>query len=93
MNLGTKGGADLRPSSSDELQIYTNKNGIPVNIMPKAQPTDGQTMVKKEIEYFINCIKENKEPSPSAEKSLTIMRVIDAIYKLSNRGGEIIVIN
>lgn len=79
--FGTEGGAHSPP-----LEIYKDWNDVELDITPRLPEADAY---QEEINHFIECIREGKEPIPNAEQGVTIMRIIDAIYESSERGEEV----
>ncbi|HEY3329994.1 MAG TPA: Gfo/Idh/MocA family oxidoreductase [Capsulimonadaceae bacterium] len=81
--LGTEGGADLEP-----LTIYKNMNGTPVDIKPQFPQLAGH---EAEIVHFIDCITGGKQPISTAEQGLHILQILDAIYRSSQSGKEVVI--
>jgi predicted dehydrogenase len=91
--LGTEGAVDLyvaNYASENTLTFYTETGGAPVTIRPSVK------VVRSDHDYaaaeFINCIKEDKMPTATAEQGLTIMKMIEAIYQSSEIGREIAIL-
>ena len=80
---GTKGGARLDP-----LEIYSEKNGILIDICPKVKPLSGH---QEEVRHFIECIKRKKKPISPGEEGWEVMKLLDAIYESAEKGREVIV--
>jgi len=82
LNLyGTKGGINLRP-----LELYTERYGNPLDVALKFNETSG---FEAQVAHFVQCIAEDKDPTPNGEDGLGIMKVIDAIYKSAETGREV----
>ena len=80
---GTKGGARLDP-----LEIYSERNGVLVDIHPKVKPLSGH---QEEVRHFIECIKRKKKPISPGEEGWEVMKLLDAIYESAEKGREVIV--
>ncbi len=78
---GTKGGAQLDP-----LVIYTERKGTLMDITPNVKDLNPFAL---EIEHFIDCVTKGKEPMPSAEQGIMLMRMLDGIYRSSKMGKEV----
>lgn len=79
--FGTDGGAHSPP-----LEIYKDWNDVELDITPRVPEVDAY---QEELNHFIECIREGKEPLPNADQGATIMRIIDAIYESGERGEEV----
>lgn len=80
---GTDGGADLDP-----LRIHTDMAGAPVDIAPHAPHIGGH---EAEVAHFIDCIRQGKAPIATAEQGLHVLQILDAIYRSSETGREIVI--
>jgi glucose-fructose oxidoreductase len=82
--VGTKGALQLKPAFD-----YHQKPELTITIDGKdKQKTFDQTdQFGGEIEYFSQCILENKEPEPSGYEGLADIRIVHAILQ-SMRSGQ-----
>lgn len=80
---GTEGGADLEP-----LRIHTTMAGVQADISPHAPNIGGH---EAEVAHFIDCIQQGKAPLSTAEQGLHVLQILDAIYRSSETGREIII--
>jgi predicted dehydrogenase len=78
---GTKAGAEWGP-----LRLFTDIAGQPVDIIPHLPPTDA---FAGEINHFIECILEDKEPIPNIEQAIAIQKILDAVYKSAEIHKEV----
>ena len=78
---GTKGGATLNP-----LTIYTERSGILCDITPQVPKGNG---FHGETAHFVECILKRRTPSPSAERGVQLMQMLDAVYRSSQTGKEV----
>ena len=78
---GTKGGATLDP-----LTIYTERNGLPIDITPSPPQRNG---FEAQIRHFVECLMAGTEPGPSAEQGVALMQMLDGIYSSASTGGEV----
>lgn len=79
--FGTDGGAHSPP-----LEFYKDWGGVELDITPHVPEVDAY---QEELNHFIECVREGKEPIPSADQGVVIMGLIDAIYESSRRGEEV----
>lgn len=75
--LGTLGGAQLNPP-----KIFKDLENLSTNIEISEKPFEWG---EGEIEHFIECIRENKEPIATGEQGLIIMKMLMAIYESSKK--------
>lgn len=75
--FGDRAGAKLFPSA----RIYSCGK----KLKEKKQP-DGKDL--SPFADFIKCIRNGREPEASGEDGLTVMKIIDAIYKSAKTGKE-----
>jgi predicted dehydrogenase len=83
--FGSKGGVSLSP----EFELYTDMNGYLANVelaMPAGHSFDG--LFQNEINYFVDALINDVDTYPIAEEGITLMKIIDGIYKSDEIGGE-----
>ena len=78
---GTKGGADLEP-----LTIFVERKGMTLDVTPTPPQVNA---FAGEVEHFVRCILEGKEPGPSAEQGVMLMKMLDGIYRSGETGKEV----
>lgn len=86
---GTKGYARVLPS-----EFHTHVGGvwsITHPQMPKRETQVDLPMYQAQMEYFLDCILNNKEPIPGGVDGLWTMRMLEAAYR-STEIGEAVVI-
>ncbi|MCS6830622.1 MAG: Gfo/Idh/MocA family oxidoreductase, partial [bacterium] len=76
--MGTKGGATLDP-----LRIFTDRHGVPEDLHPHAPNIPGHLA---EIEHFVDCIMKRKPTIAPIEHGVTIMRILDGVYRSAETG-------
>ncbi|MDR3710492.1 MAG: Gfo/Idh/MocA family oxidoreductase [Capsulimonadaceae bacterium] len=81
--LGTEGGADLEP-----LTIYRTLHGVPVDLKPKFPNIGGHDA---EVKHFVECICNSTTPISTAEQGLHVLQILDAIYRSSASGHEVVI--
>ena len=86
---GDKAGAKMDP----ELHIFTNLNGYMTNVDfagGTALSFDG--LFDREINHYVDCVlgKAEKCIAP-AEDGITLMKILDAIYKSAATGHEVLI--
>lgn len=70
---GEKCGARLYP-----LEIFTERNGVPVDISPKLKQMDPY---EEEVRVFIEAVERKADVQSSAEEGVKTIRLIDKIYE------------
>lgn len=80
---GTKGGAKLYP-----LELYTDIDYNQVNIQI---PTNNVILHNAEIKHFLDCVVNGDETMNPGEDGVTIMKILDAIYKASETKKEVLI--
>jgi len=80
--FGEKAGCKLDP-----LRIFTEENGVQVDVTPQVPPLKGST-IAAEVCYFIECILEGKPPIATEEDGIWLMKMLDAIYESARTGKE-----
>ena len=81
--LGTKAGADTSP-----LRTYQKEGGIPTETVYNLPPGEAPA-ARTSIGHFVECVTKRKEPITSPGKGLSVMRILDAIYRSSRTGKEV----
>ncbi|MEN2984983.1 MAG: Gfo/Idh/MocA family oxidoreductase [Dictyoglomaceae bacterium] len=76
--LGTLGGAQLNPP-----KIFKDLENMSSNIEIIEKSTEWG---EGEIDHFVECVKENKEPIATGEQGLTVMKMLMGIYESSEKG-------
>ena len=86
--FGPKGGAKMDP----ELELYSDMAGYMTDIKlayPTALSFDG--LFEKEIDHYVDCVKNGTECLSPAEDGITIMKILDAIYESAKTGHEVLI--
>ena len=78
---GTDGGAELSP-----LKLLKYVNDCPNWIEPKIPENN---MFDEEIRHFVDCITEDKKPTVTLEHGITMMKIMDGIYKSAETGRSV----
>lgn len=80
--FGTRGGASLEPCI-----IHTDLYGeSPVDIRPEVPQVYGH---EGELQHFIDCIVEGRQPLATLEHGIAVQRMLDGIYESARSGGEV----
>jgi len=85
--LGTEGGADI--PDFGKLKVYTDMGGSPVDITPHVPNISGR---QGEINHFVSCIAEDKEPISTAQQGLHMLQILDALYQSAQTGREVVIV-
>ncbi|MBE7024593.1 MAG: Gfo/Idh/MocA family oxidoreductase [Ruminococcaceae bacterium] len=86
--LGDRGGLTVEP----EMHLHTVQNDIVTNIDPVyTVPKDAfAAFFAKEIEHFVACVRGDETVCRNpAEDGVELMKILDAIYKSAEIGGEV----
>jgi len=80
---GDRAGASLMPPLK-----FTESGGEWVET-PVEHP-EVEDVYLEEMKHFVECLREGKRPEPLPEQGLTVMRLIDAIYRSASTGKDVI---
>ena len=84
--FGTRGGMCLDP----ELEIYTDSCGYLTNVsLDRSTALSFDGLFEKEIGYFVDAVVNDKDVSSIAEDGVTLMKILDAIYKSAETKQEV----
>ena len=84
--LGTSGGLSMHDGV---LKLFGEEAGGMVDIVPQVKNISGWG--DNETRHFIDCIKNDREPLSTPEDAVKMMKIIDAIYKSSESGREVVI--
>lgn len=86
--FGTKAGAMLNP----ELEMYTQTNGY-MSDVKLCVPTalSFENLFANEINHFVDCVANGTECIAPAEDGVTLMKILDAIYRSAETGHEVVI--
>lgn len=82
--LGTKGGAETNP-----LKIFGEKNETYYEMTPAIMSKFSSYEV--EVRGFYDAIQNDTEPPVTGEQALNVIKILDAIYKSSEDGKEVVI--
>ena len=86
--FGTKAGAKMDP----ELEIFTEMNGYMADVNLNAKTAlDFDGLFENEINHFIACLNDGIDCRAPAADGVTLMKILDAIYKSAETGHEVII--
>jgi predicted dehydrogenase len=80
--LGTEGGCQ-----TDPLKIFREEHGTLVDVTPVFVPET--KIFQSEMRAFLDCIKNDTEPPVTGEQALSVMKILDGIYRSSEIGAEV----
>ena len=89
---GRTGGARLSmPNFREEhsLQVITEMGGTLVDVAPAMPQEKGINEYDREIAAFVQSIRTGTPPPATAEQGLTVMLIIDALYRSAQSGQEV----
>lgn len=84
--LGADGGASLR---GDQIRLLTEQFDQPVEL-DLTKPNNDEGPRIRMSRHFAECVRENKQPLTHAMTGFTNNLILDAIYRSSETGKEII---
>ncbi|SFL36050.1 Predicted dehydrogenase [Paenibacillus sp. 1_12] len=84
--MGSDGGASIR-GTEGKLLTETFERATEVELITPANDEGGRIRLSR---HFIECIREGKEPTTSAMSGFTNNLILDAIYRSSQTGHEVI---
>ncbi len=84
---GTKGGIEVDP----EVVIVKEMHDTIVNLHPQVDHNSFHfaKAFQAEIDHFISCIEEGKEPISPVEDGVELMKILCGIYESAEKGKEI----
>lgn len=84
--FGSKGAAVMPP-----LTIHKAMHGHLVNVTPEIDQRKNlyKESYRLEIEHFLECIREDKEPLTSGKDALPVLEILDAMYQSASEGREV----
>jgi predicted dehydrogenase len=87
--FGTKAGAQLPDpnDSKNPVRIYTETNNIISDLIPEIPRIDSYF---EEVKHFIECIKEGKQPVTKKEEIISVVKIIEGIYKSAEKNEPVI---
>lgn len=84
--FGTRGGMSLDP----ELEIYTDSCGYLTDVtLNRSTALSFNGLFEKEIDYFVDAVANGRDLSSIAEDGVTLMKILDAIYKSAETKKEV----
>ena len=88
---GTAGFGQIFPSyleipSADKSDVERADSGF-----PPVGERDKREKFGTQMSYFLECVREGRQPRPGGEEGLVNMRLVDAAYK-SAEAGQVIVL-
>ena len=83
---GSKGGANLHP-----FKIQKALHGHLVNVTPVlgGQRNRYKESQEAQINHFVECIQRKKKPLTAGEEALSVLRILDAMYRSGSTGKEV----
>lgn len=95
--IGSKKMAVFDDQIEDKLVIYPHKVKWHIGKIPEAKKAKGQIIklaqiepLRKECQYFLNCIKTRKKPKTDGTEALKVLKILIACEKSLNANGKLI---
>jgi predicted dehydrogenase len=82
--IGTKGGAESAP-----LKILGEQHGMLTDLTPVRLPS--VNTYEAEVRAFYDAIRDDTEVPVTGEQALNTIKILDAIYKSSDEGKEVLI--
>ena len=84
--MGTKGGAETHP-----VRIFGEDKGTVFDLTPTPKFLPNVNSYEAEARGFYDSIINDTEPPVTGEQALNVMKILDAIYKSSDEGREVLI--
>ena len=92
--LGTKAGIDVDMFPVGDRKVFamhTDKEGDAYDItFPQYETIDWQPVLRNQLLYFVECVREGKPNMASADEGLELMRVLCGLYESARTGKEVL---
>ncbi|MFN8588081.1 MAG: Gfo/Idh/MocA family oxidoreductase [Candidatus Eisenbacteria bacterium] len=87
LNLFGSGGAALL----NPFRVHKGMHGTLVNVTPALETSKNQykQSMEDQIEHFAETLRTGREPMGGANEVLTVMELLDAVYKSAETGKEV----
>jgi len=82
---GTEGGFSL---VNDKLKLYTEMEGVPVDIAPQFEGSDIPHHTAN-IHHFVECVQGRQQPIIMPDHGVDMIKILTAIYESAETGREI----
>lgn len=84
--MGTKAGVQYSSSSTPPLKIFGELNGV---VTDTTAELPSKNVYHAEIEHFVNCVRNNTQPITTPEEIVTVIKIIQNIYKSAETGKPV----
>ena len=82
---GSRGAARLQP-----FRIHKALHGRLVDVTPALEQENFYTeSYRREIDHFVECIRNKREPLTTGEEAASMLRILDAMYESAEDGREV----
>lgn len=87
--FGTEGGVEMSSRYGDQypVRFHSESHDVQYDSTVYVSPTKGPHQI--EIAHFLDCVRGEAEPLVTHEESLTIAKILDAIYRSAETGKEV----
>lgn len=87
--FGTMAGVQMPDPENPKnpVRIYSEDRGTLTDILPAVPQINS---FQEEINHFIRCIRENKKPITKKEEVLSVVRIIEGIYRSADTGKPVL---
>ncbi|HOJ31146.1 MAG TPA: Gfo/Idh/MocA family oxidoreductase [bacterium] len=84
--FGTKSGVQYWTEAKPPLKIYGDINGVVTDATTEFPSVN---VYHAEIEHFVNCVRNNIQPITTPEEIITVIKIIQNIYKSAETGKPV----
>ncbi|MCM8815303.1 MAG: Gfo/Idh/MocA family oxidoreductase [Candidatus Omnitrophica bacterium] len=84
--FGTKSGVQYSTSLHPPLRIYGELNGVVTDTTVEFPSVN---VYNAEIEHFVNCVKNNTQPITTPQEIITVIKIIQNIYRSAETGKPV----
>lgn len=81
--MGTKYGVQYWTEAKPPLKIYGDINGVVTDTTAEFPSVN---VYQAEIEHFVNCVRNNTQPITTSKEILTVVKIIENIYRSAETG-------
>jgi predicted dehydrogenase len=84
--MGTKNGVQYWTEATPPLRVYGEMNGVVTDTIAEFPPVN---TYRAEIEHFVNCVRNNTQPITTPKEILTVVKIIEGIYRSAETGRPV----
>lgn len=87
--FGTKAGVQMPDPLNERnpVRIFSESSGILTDVIPSIPASE---MYQEEVNHFVECVVKDREPITKKEEILSVVRIIEGIYRSAETGKPVI---